>query len=387
MKRIIFLVLLIAVIILGIVAGPALINYKGYFLVVLESGTFQLSIFGLLVSLMVLFLAGWLTLWTIRKLIRLTSGSQNWLFGLGQRKKQKAFKGGLISLAEGNYLEARRQFKKIEREDFDGINLLAAAEAEAQLNNKPEARTLWDKAARIEKTQVAAHLCILRDLIAENECKQALTYINNLSEKLKSNPAIIRLWARCLSNAQQFSQLKSMLPDWKKALGEEYSYWLLQSSKGEFAEIASKEGAIKLKQYWQSLPRAARKESAQRAAYAQQLIEQGMFEDAQTILVESQKSGPHPDLLPLFRQLKNPQPTAAKKLLESWLKQDDSDVEILSTLGELAFQSGDFVLAEKALSRAIKLANNKRDVLLMARIKEAQKDNLHALELYKQSAL
>ncbi|WJG09574.1 heme biosynthesis HemY N-terminal domain-containing protein [Aliiglaciecola sp. LCG003] len=387
MKKIILLLLLIGIIVFGLAAGPALINYKGYFLIALESGTYQLSIFGMVFVLVTLFIVGWLTILLVKKLIDILAGSQDWLFGFSSRRKQKAFTQGLISLAEGNYLDARKSLDKIQNEDFDGINLLALAEAEVQLDNKSRARELWLTASNIEKTRLAANLCIIRDCIIENNCEQALTNINNLPEKQQNSVNVIKLWARCLEQTQKFSLLKDKLPKWKKPLGKEYDYWLLQAAKGEFAEIASKEGAHKLKEKWLELPRSARKEPGQIAAYAQQLIEQSMYEDAQSILVSNQKSGPVSVLFPLYRQLKNLQTNAAIKQLEGWLKSDDKNVELLSTLGQLALNMNDVLLAEKALTKAIKLDNNRRDVLLLAQIKEAQKDNIHALELYKKSIL
>ncbi|MEP4892466.1 MAG: heme biosynthesis HemY N-terminal domain-containing protein [Aliiglaciecola sp.] len=387
MKKIILLLIIIGLIIVGLYAGPSLINYQGYFLIALESGTYQVSIFGFVVLVVTLFFATWLTIIVIKKLIDILAGSQDWLFGFSSRRKQKAFTNGLIFLAEGNYLDAKKSLKKIRSEDFDGINLLALAEAEAQLNNKSEARDLWFEAAEKDKTKLAANLCLIRDLVLENQGEQALTYINDAPEKVQKDPNIIKLWARALEQTGRFTVLKEHVKKWKKPLGEEYDYWLLKASKGEYAEIASKEGAIKLKEKWQSLPRGVRKESGQVAAYAQQLIDQEMYEEAQTILVNSQKSGPVPVLYNMYRQLKNTQTNGAVKQLEGWLKKDDSNVDLLSTLGQLAYNSDDFMLAEKALSKAIKLANERRDVLLLAQIKEAQKDNIHALELYKQTVL
>lgn len=387
MKKIVLLVLIIAIVITGLAVGPALVNYDGYFLIALESGTYQLSIFGFIFALVTFFIMAWLTLLIVKKLIDILAGSQDWLFGFSRRRKQKAFTQGLISLAEGNVESAQKLLNKIENEDFDGLNLLALAEAETQLGNKNRAREIWTSAAQLPKTALAAHLSIIKDLIIEEKCEQALTYINQLDDKFQAESAIIKLWARCLDETSRYSVLKQKLPKWKKALSKDYDYWSLVASKGEFAEVASKDGANQLKRMWQSLPRSTRKEPGQIAAYAQQLIDQAMHEDAQIVLVEAQKSNANPVLYGLYRQLKNLQTNKAVKQLESWLKVDDKNVDMLSTLGELAYNLGDNLLAEKALSKAIKLSNEKRDVLLLAQIKEAQKDSIHALELYKKSAL
>jgi HemY protein len=157
-----------------------------------------------------------------------------------------------------------------------------------------------------------------------------------------------------------------------------------QASKGSFAEIASKEGATELKQNWLAQPRATRKDPAQQAAYIQQLLDQGMYADAEQTLVNCQKSGPQPQLVPLFKQIKLPNPTLSIRTLESWIKNDDLNVDLLSALAHVANNSGDKVLAEKALAKAIKLDNRQQDILLMANIKESQHNQDQALQLYKQ---
>jgi HemY protein len=90
-------------------------------------------------------------------------------------------------------------------------------------------------------------------------------------------------------------------------------------------------------------------------------------------------------LLPLFKQIKLPNPAGAIKKIEGWLKKDDINVELLSVLGHIANNANDKVLAEKALGKAIKLGNRKEDLILMASIKESLGDQKQALQLYKQS--
>jgi HemY protein len=89
--------------------------------------------------------------------------------------------------------------------------------------------------------------------------------------------------------------------------------------------------------------------------------------------------------VPLFKQIKLPNPAGAIKKLENWLKKDDLNVELLSALGHIAFNANDHLLAEKALAKAIKLGNQQEDLVLMASLKESQDDQKQALQLYKQS--
>jgi HemY protein len=240
-------------------------------------------------------------------------------------------------------------------------------------------------ATTYDKSALAGKLCLIRDALQHHKPDEAITLIQSLSEKQQSQTAVLKLWAQALGQAGQWQELKDKLKGWKKALGNDYEPLMQQASKGNFAEIASKEGASQLKQNWQSLPRATRKDPAQQAAYIQQLIEQGMHADAEEALLEYQHSGPHPLLVPLFKQIKLPNPTGAIKKLEDWLKKDDLNVELLSALGHIANNANDKVLAEKAIGKAIKLGNRQADLVLMASIKESQDDQKQALQLYKQS--
>lgn len=377
---VVFIVLLIVLLIAAMIFGDS-----GYVFVEFNGWVIEMNVWSLSLSLIFIFVGFMIINLLIKASIAAASGSRNWLGNWGNRKKQKAFTAGLIALAETNYLIARENFHKIENDDFDGINLLAAAEAEMQLGQPQQAKSYWRMATTYEKSALAANLCLIRDALQRHQPDEAITLIQSLSEKQQTQTPILKLWAQALGQAGKWQELKDKLKGWKKALGNDYESLMQQASKGNFAEIASKEGAGQLKQNWQSLSRATRKDPAQQAAYIQQLIDQGMHVDAEHALVEYQSSAPHPLLVTLFKQIKLPNPASAIKKLEGWLKKDDLNVELLSTLGHIAFNANDKLLAEKALAKAIKLGNRQEDLILMASIKESQDDQKQALQLYKQS--
>jgi HemY protein len=385
MKRLLRIVLVTLVFLICLVVAAMIFEDRGYVFVEFSGWAIEMNVFSLAISLLAIFIGLLLTNWLIQVLLHSVNGSRDWFGGLGRRKQQHAFRQGLIALAENNYVDARNWLSKIKDNDFDGINLLAAAQVEWQLGDTQKAKSLWVEASTIEASALAAKLCLIRQALHQQQASQALELIAGLSDKQRDQAVVIKLWAQALLKAARWSELKNQLPHWKKALGTDYDALSQAVSKGTFAEIASKEGANQLKQSWQALPRGARKDPSQQAAYIQQLLDQGMHKDAEQMLVECQKSGPQALLFPLYKQIKLPNPSMAIKQLESWLKQDDSNVELLSTLGHLAYNANDTVLAEKALGRAIKLANRQQDLRLMAALKESQHDKTQALMLYKQS--
>jgi HemY protein len=385
MRHLIRIFLVLVILLIGVVIAAMIFDDSGYVMVEFNSWVVEMNVWSLSLSLIAIFVGLMLINLLVKTSLAAASGSKNWLGNWGDRKKKKAFTAGLIALAETNYLLARENFNKIENEDFDGINLLAAAEVELQLGQPEQAKRYWRLAATYEKSSLAANLCLIRDALLQHQSDDAITLIQSLNEKQQAQTPVLKLWAQALGQAGKWQELMGKLTGWKKALGQDYALLMQQASKGHFAEIASKEGAEQLKQNWTSLPRNTRKDPAQQAAYIQQLIDQGMHGDAELALVEYQKSAPHPLLIPLFKLIKLPNPTSAIKTLETWLKQDGLNVELLSALGHIAFNANDKLLAEKALAKAIKLGHRREDLVLMASIKESQGDQQQALQFYKQS--
>jgi HemY protein len=385
MSQLIRIVLVLLILLITVVIAAMMFDDPGYVMVESNGWVVEMNVWSLSLSLIAIFVGFMFINLLVKATLAAASGSKSWLGNWGNRKKQKAFTAGLIALAETNYLIARENFKKIENEDFDGINLLAAADVETQLGQTEQAKSYWRMAKTYEKSALAANLCLIRDALQHYQSDEAIVLIQSLSEKQQAQTPVLKLWAQALIQAGKWQELKDKLKGWKKALGDDYDPLMQQASKGNFAEIASKEGADQLKQNWLSLPRSTRKDPAQQAAYIQQLIDQGMHFDAEQALVEYQSSSPHPLLVPLFKQIKLPNPASAIKKLESWIKKDDVNVELLSTLGHIAFNANDKLLAEKALAKAIKLGNRKEDLVLMSSIKESQNDQKQALLLYKQS--
>ena len=380
------LFLLLGLLVVGIIAGPFIYDKLGYVLISLGNWTVETTLPGLVVAILLFWLLWEGTKWLLTKAFRLSKGSFD-LFGSWQsRRQQVAFTKGLVALDEQNFHEAQKQLEKAAKADaFSGVDLLAAAQAALRLNQTDKARELWQKAARQPATELAATLNLVRLALKQENHAEALRLLEGLHDKHKDHPSVVAHWAEALAGLNRWHELKDKLKGWKKHLGmERYDHWMRAAALGTFAEIASKEGANELKARWQTLPRSARKDPAQQAAYVRQLISQDMHNDAVEALV-SFLDAPEPGLLALFKDIRAKQPTAALKKLENWLKQDDANIAVLSALGHLAYNAGEYRLAERVITRRLNLQQDKTDMLLLAQIKEATQQPMQALEIYKQT--
>jgi HemY protein len=380
------LLILLALLVIGLVAGPYLIGQKGYVLIALDNWTIEMSVVSLMILILGAIVCFLILEWFFKKVWYAFSGSQKWFSGWTDRKHNKAFTQGLVALDEANYAEADKQLSTVGDGKFAGVELLAAAQAANNLGDSDKAVSLWEKAQNEKASRLAATIHLIEHHIKQRNPSEAIALIKQLPEKEQKNQRVVTLWVQALANSGQWQTLKDNLSGWKKQLSnEDYQYWMKQTAQGFYAELASREGANPLKQYWQSLPRKTRNDPAQQSAYIEQLIGQGMFTDAEESLLAFQSKQLNPLLVPLFRQLRLTNPTASLKRIEGWLKKDSENAELLSILGQVAFNAKDWELAEKALAKAIRLTSDNKDILLLARIKEQQQDPSEALALYKQS--
>lgn len=375
----------LAVLVAALVIAPMLIGEKGYVLIAIGDTAIEMTVISLVISIVVA-LVGW---WILKKLflwvMSLFKGSHRWFGSLGERRRRKAFYRGLQALVEGELSEAKKAFKQTTEGDFDGVNYLAAAQVARALDEKERVRYLLEQAEDYPRSRIAALIVQSRLDMEEGNYQNALNRLNSVEEKDAEHRQIVKLKAECLARQGHWQELQNNLGNWKKLLDrDDFVRWSQRIAKGKFAEIASKQGANALKQHWETLPRKLRHDTAYQAAYIQQLIDQGMHSDAQQCLLDWQKREVEPLFIPLMKQLNLANPAPLIKALEGWIKRDDKNAALYSTLGHVAFHAGDDVLAEKALLKSVKLSEDKTDLMLLSELSERRQDNAQALMFYKQ---
>ncbi|UAA38375.1 tetratricopeptide repeat protein [Paraneptunicella aestuarii] len=380
-----FVLSLAAIAVAGMFVGPWLADHKGYVLISFGSVVVELTV----ISFVLLVLLAFVGLWLLKKLLGMTfgaiSGSQRWFGSFSRRRIQKAFRSGMLALEEGDLTIARKRLLKARGGDFSGLDLLALGKVEKQSGNIDVAVDYWQQALEFEEAKVAASLYLSEHYSAQKDYDNAILILANLDDVHQKQVNVIEHYAHALIARGDWHTLSEKLVVWKKYLPKEKAQdWEEKAAQGTYAEIASKEGAYQLKSMWLKQPRKVRHDPANQAAYVRQLLDQAMYKDAEEALVHFQKKAPDPRLLPLFRQLRLPNPASAIKLLEGWIKKDSNNAEMLSILGDLAYQTKDYGLAAQALQKALTLRQDRSDMLLLAKVKESQHDNAGALQLYKQ---
>ncbi|MCP9478777.1 heme biosynthesis protein [Marisediminitalea aggregata] len=385
MKKLIFKLLFIVVVLIALIAAPAMVDNKGYVLISMGNLVVETSVVALGIMLLGAIVIWMLASMLFGRVIRFTRFSGSWFGGRAARKKQRAFYRSIQALAEGEWDAATKAAEIAEQGEFEGVNYLVSAQAAVARGRQDTATRKLNEAAEYPSSALAARVTLARMALAAQQPKDALAELDKLDDKQKATRPAITLRVQALAESNQWATLESELDGYKKVLGEQYTVWSKQIAKGRLAEVASKQGAIQLKTFWESLPRKQRNDVGYQAAYAEQLLAQGMHQEAQSVLLGWQKRGPQAAFLPLLKQLALPNPAPTIQALEKWIKADEENAELYRILGQVAYRANDLALANKALQKAMKLQPTQEGLLLLAEINEKARDHESALAYYKQS--
>ncbi len=383
MRKLLLYICLLILFFIGLLFGHAAIGEKGRIFIAMGDLRIQMSVVSAGISLLIGFIVSIFLWWAIKRLIRMVAGSRNWFGVLSRRKQSKALFNAINACALGDYENAHKFINKTFPGDFDGANYILAADIDRRLNNGKNIENLLSIAETFPPSQASAKTQQAAWCLQQHQFKQAESILESIDAKSQQYAVVVRLWLSVLAALGKWDKVKEKLRVHKKVLGDDYVQWAQQAVQGEFSEIASKHGANALKEKWASLPRTAKKDIANQIVYVQLLIDQGLSQEAEPILVELAKKSRNPAFHGLFKQLKHPNPYHAMRLVESWIKVDSDNAQLYSVLSHLAFNSGDYELAEKAIRKALELANKPEDARLLARLLEKQNAFEKANNVYK----
>ncbi len=379
MKAFIYALIIFLAAVAVMMFAPDWMGHRGYILIAMGDLRLEMTVIG---AAIMLFAAVFLLL-AITRLLRAIMG----LFtGRLQKQQAQAFFSGVYALAEGRLEQAQALLAKAKDARFGGLPSLLGAEVAKQRGDKALRQTLLQKAAVIKDANISAIHQQLTDATREGDSARANALLQNLSPETAKHPTALKLQLQLLAASGRWSEMQSLLLRHKKRLGDHYEALAQQAAVGLMSEVASKEGAHALKQYWQELPRKLQQQLPYRIAYLQQLLAQGMHQDAEHCLISWQIKGPEPALYPWFAKLSLSRPHASMQLLESWIKRQPNEVEFYSLLGQLAAQAGDHPLATNALRKALSIVPRKQDLLLLAQLQEQQRDLPGALASLRQAS-
>lgn len=342
-----WLLLLIAVAVLGAILWSWLAADPGYVLIRIRGWRIEATVIGALIVLFALWIAVAILWWLLR-----------WPFGaLSRRHKRisrQRLSDGMVALAEGRNAEAGRALERAaQHAPLRAPALLAAAEAAHRRGETPRALETLDEAGQYAPQ--AARMLRARMLRTEGRSDEALALLSTEADAGRLPPSGWHELALSALAANQPLRARAALEPLRKsnALGAR-----------AFAELESRVLAACLRfardgedlhASWNSLSRQQRALPSVIAAFARRAAQTGSAQTAADEIEAALKREWSPSLATAYGEIGDGDAPARLRIAENWLNAHPNDAVLLVALGRLSLRAQQPQRARDYLRRAIAL--------------------------------
>jgi HemY protein len=321
----------------------------------------------------------------VRKALSVGSFTRLYFFSKSERKAREDLSQGLTAFLLQDWARAEQLIAGAGEHSglSDPRYLLAAAAAnEVGENERVQAHLSQVEANNKEVVLFKANL-----LLAQDELELALGLVQPLYDKKPKDEALLGLYVRLLERLGQWDKLLALLSQIEKS--QMYAQPLYTRFSSKVVTCALRDTIVSktidaVELQWKKLPKKLKKRNDILGSYIGILAVNGKSELAEDLLLKALKKEPVADFISVFRQVTFAQPMALNQYLQSGLKNDQHNTDLLYALGHLAARSKDYELASKALSKAVKHEPTKADLLVLGDAYGKIGEPSKAIEIYQQ---
>ncbi|MEH0874511.1 heme biosynthesis HemY N-terminal domain-containing protein, partial [Pectobacterium cacticida] len=210
--------LLFLILIAGIVVGPMIAGHQGYVLIQTDNYDIETSVTGLVIMLVLFFLAFLAVEWVLRRICRTSARTRGWFLGRKRSRARKQTKAALLKLAEGDYLQVEKLLtRNADHAEQPVVNYLLAAEAAQQRGDEFRTKQYLERAAEIaDADQLPVDITRVRIQLARNEDHAARHGVDKLLEVAPRHPEVLRLAEQAFLRTHAYNALLDILPTMRK---------------------------------------------------------------------------------------------------------------------------------------------------------------------------
>ncbi|RUO79875.1 hypothetical protein CWI84_07900 [Idiomarina tyrosinivorans] len=375
------LLILLALLLVGVMVGPYIIDNSGYILVQFLGYSVEMTVVSFVLSLLIVAIIILLVAGLIKAVVHRAAIGRRWM---RKRKVQRAKSLALEAIQALIEKQPRVALEKLKKalalEHTDERRLLQCLVAD-QLDDPELMRRLYQELGDIIKPSPLQQQKLAIREAAKQSPQQAARL---LQQTLEKHPDDIELLSLALQLfAQQPAQLR---PYVDQLLAAE----LIDSAMRErifcawFIELGQ-QGGDTLKIRWQSLKKAQRNDAVIRLAYIRALQHLGEQGIAAKVLLKGLKKAVFNFEQPSERQLFRYPDTELISYVQSHLKATPEDHFALAALARLALAANDAELAQKAMNKALQVYPTAERYRLLGDIHLALHESQAAAKAYQQA--
>ncbi len=373
------LLALVGALLLGAWLAPPLGEDPGYVLVRFQGWAFETTA----VAMALLALAGYflfrVALWAFRLPGRAVRSA------VGGRREAR-LERGLIAFAEGRWSRAEKLLSGGARGSADpAAHYLAAARAaRARGDDHASEDYLALADAQGDPARFAAELTRAEFMLDEpGQAGAAIALLEGLLEERPRNPRVLDLLAAGYRMQENWAALRRLAPALKRSGELDSAAAAALSREAAEAEVGAAPDPESLEASWSSLTRAERHDPVLVRAYAARALELGRGEGAADLVQKTIRRQWDEHLVLLYGLLPAPDPRAALKRAEGWLKDHPEDGALLLTIGRLCRRAELWGKAREYLERSLAFSTRADTYRELAELKEQQGDTAGAMACYR----
>ncbi|WP_422449701.1 MULTISPECIES: heme biosynthesis HemY N-terminal domain-containing protein [unclassified Endozoicomonas] len=345
-----------------------MVNDHGYVLIAYDEMTFESSLWGLLLLVVISLGLVWLAVIMGRLLLGTFSVIYPLSTGARKARARKLFDRGLAEFTKGHWRKAERLLgQAAKNSESPLINYLAAARAAHEAGNH-EASANWLRQAdsKAPGAEMAIGITQAQLQLASNHLEQALATLTHLHKKYPRHGYILKMLKQVYIRLNDWQSLEKLLPRLRKQKvikDDEYHQLEQQAFKALFEQaynygrnrVSSEEKTKPADDIWSGLSHSQRKDPAILYRYCDCLVRLGAGEKTELLLRENLHHCYSEPLIRLYG--KTPGKDLKKQLLfaESLLNQRTNDPELLLALGRLALRNELWGKAREYLEASLRL--------------------------------
>lgn len=376
------IIILIAVVVAGLVFGPAAAGNKGYVLIALGNYTVESSVTSLAILAVLLYGVLLLLEWLLVRLLRLRRNTAGW-FGTRRRSKAKQQTiDATLAMAEGHYQQAEKLLVKSARNsDTPLLNYLSAAKA-AQARGDEQRRDEYLQLAQQEnpKAELALTLTQTQLQIEQEQYEQALATLEPIYALQPRHPMVVEQLARIRRARAEWGGFIELLPVLRK-LGrisaQQEEQMLEEAWQARLDAVTDRLDT--LRPVWQEMPRKLRQQPAMLLAYGRHLRALSADNEAAELWLDALRKQNSPLLLAELPRLKL---ADYQPMLTQLRKMQDQD-GATAALGHVALLAGQLDEAQTLLEAQLAKHPTAQIYQGLGRIMEQRRLTNKANEYYR----
>lgn len=392
-----FIVLLVFLAVIA-VFGQVLINDPGYIMAsyggyVVETSLFFLALAGLF--FFVLFL---ITMMVLNRVFGLKSRVTQWFSSREVRGARQKTTLGLIELAEGNWVKARKLLDEAaEEHDHPLINYLSAARAADEMDDI-EGRDRYLQLAmntKVGNPDLAVGLTQAQLEYHRKEWERCLATLVRLKEKAPQHPYVMKMLVEVYQKTEEWELLFRLLSKIRKSKSQimefdEIERLELMATQNWLRSVIRRRGgaegerAAQLDQVWRQIPKNLQRQSAMIQTFCECCLDIDQNEWAVEKIEAQLKIHWSDKLALLYGSVPVEDPFVAMSVVKEWLEAHPDNPALYTTLGRLAMRAEKWQQAEAYFEKALSLKKTPELLGELARLNTAQGLHMKSNDYFSQ---